>query len=579
MTSIRQQIESAFISHDSTELFYRRWEPANTSNKALIIIHRGHEHSGRVQGLIDDLNLPNHWAFAYDARGHGNSPGKRGDAESFNCMVRDLDEFTRHITSKYEIEIKNIIIVANSVGAVIAATWVHDYAPKVRGMVLAAPAFRIKLYVPLALPSLRMLMKIRPNSFITSYIRPGMLTHDKEQATLYAADPMVTKAISVRILIGLHDASTRILDDAKAINTPTMVLSSGSDFVVKNNCQRKFYNSLSSAVKEFHHLDGFYHALFYEKDRAKPVSLTREFIEKLYKQEYHTPTLTDSDKLGFTKDEYDRLSKPLGFFRNLPYAIQVMSMKSLGRLSKGIRLGLETGFDSGESLDYVYQNKAEGITPIGKLIDLIYLEAIGWKGIRKRKVNILKTISESIDAVIQNGDKAKIIDIASGPGRYIIETAADKGEKIEHVLLRDYKQQNLDAANRLAEKLSLKNIKFEQADAFDPLSYNTIEIKPNIAVCSGLFELFPENDKITTALTSLSSIMESGCHLIYTSQPWHPQVEMIARTLINHQGRYWVMRRRTQVEMDQLVEQAGFNKIHTKVGPYGIFNVSVAEKV
>ncbi|WP_410961897.1 class I SAM-dependent methyltransferase family protein, partial [Salmonella sp. SAL4457] len=41
--------------------------------------------------------------------------------------------------------------------------------------------------------------------------------------------------------------------------------------------------------------------------------------------------------------------------------------------------------------------------------------------------------------------------------------------------------------------------------------------------------------------------------------PWHPQLELIARALTSHrQGQAWVMRRRTQAEMDKLVAAAGF---------------------
>ena len=41
-------------------------------------------------------------------------------------------------------------MIAQSVGAVLVATWIHDYAPAIRGLVLASPAFKVKLYVPLA---------------------------------------------------------------------------------------------------------------------------------------------------------------------------------------------------------------------------------------------------------------------------------------------------------------------------------------------------------------------------------------------------------------------------------------------
>lgn len=39
------------------------------------------------------------------------------------------------------------------------------------------------------------------------------------------------------------------------------------------------------------------------------------------------------------------------------------------------------------------------------------------------------------------------------------------------------------------------------------------------------------------------------------------------------------MRCRSQAEMDQLVEQAGFEKITQRIDPFGIFTVSLAKKV
>ena len=44
----------------------------------------------------------------------------------------------------------DMAVIAQSVGAVLVATWAHDYAPQIRCMVLASPAFKVKLYVPFA---------------------------------------------------------------------------------------------------------------------------------------------------------------------------------------------------------------------------------------------------------------------------------------------------------------------------------------------------------------------------------------------------------------------------------------------
>ena len=69
-------------------------------------------------------------------------------------------------------------------------------------------------------------------------------------------------------------------------------------------------------------------------------------------------------------------------------------MRSVGRLSDGIELGIRTGFDSGSTLDCVYRNQAGGGALIGPLIDRNYLDAIGWRGIRIRKINIERAIGE-----------------------------------------------------------------------------------------------------------------------------------------------------------------------------------------
>ena len=108
----------------------------------------------------------------------------------------------------------------------------------------------------------------------------------------------------------------------------------------------------------------------------------------------------------------------------------------------------------------------------------------------------------------------------------------------------------------------------------------SIEPKPTLGVVSGLYELFPDNGMVSRSLAGLAAAIPAGGHLIYTGQPWHPQLELIARALTSHrQGQAWIMRRRVQAEMDQLVAAAGFRKIEQRIDEWGIFTVSVAERI
>jgi hypothetical protein len=104
--------------------------PAARAKGAIVLFHRGHEHGGRVAHLVDELDLPDFAFYAWDARGHGRSPGERGHSPSFaaiRCaMSTDLRRSyprptalpCRHRRRRPE----------RRRGA--GATWVHDYAPR-----------------------------------------------------------------------------------------------------------------------------------------------------------------------------------------------------------------------------------------------------------------------------------------------------------------------------------------------------------------------------------------------------------------------------------------------------------------
>jgi hypothetical protein len=102
---------------------------------------------------------------------------------------------------------------------------------------------------------------------------------------------------------------------------------------------------------------------------------------------------------------------------------------------------------------------------------------------------------------------------------------------------------------------------------------------PTIAITAGLYELYSDNDDVLRSLNGVSQALQCGGFLLYTGQPVHPQLEMIARTLTSHRDhKPWIMRRRTQAELDELVAIAGFTKVEQWVDEWGMFTVSLARK-
>ena len=86
------------------------------------------------------------------------------------------------------------------------------------------------------------------------------------------------------------------------------------------------------------------------------------------------------------------------------------------------------------------------------------------------------------------------------------------------------------------------------------------------------------DDAVLESLGGLAGAIEPDGFLIYTNQPWHPQLEFIARVLRNREGKRWIMRRRTTAEIDELVRMAGFEKCAMEIDRWGMFTVAVARR-
>jgi alpha-beta hydrolase superfamily lysophospholipase len=576
--------EKTFRTHDGVDLFYRHWPAvANATRGALVMFHRGHEHSGRMAHLADELDLPDFAIFAWDARGQGRSPGERGFSPSVGTSVRDVQTFVDHIEATYGVATKDIAVVAQSLGAVFVATWAHDYAPNIRCMVLASPAFRVKLYVPFARSGLKIMQKLRGNFFVNSYVKAHFLTHDHERIKSFNADPLIARPIAVNILLALYETADRVVADARAITIPTQLLISGADFVVHHGPQHRFFERLGAPIKERHVLPGFYHDTFGEKERGLAVDKARSFILARFAEPLNRPSLLASDRIGFTRDEADALASPLPMLspRGLFWAMARRNMAIGGLLSDGIRLGHRTGFDSGSTLDYVYRNSPSGLGVPGRLIDKGYLQSIGWRGIRQRKIHLEELLQATMERIARRGMPVRVVDIAAGHGRYVLDALEASAITPVSALLRDYSDINVEAGRALIRARGLGGIaQFVKGDAFDRTSLAAIEPRPTLGIVSGLYELFSDNGMVSGSLAGLAAAIPSGGYLLYTGQPWHPQLELIARALTSHrQGQAWIMRRRTQAEMDQLVAAAGFRKIEQRIDEWGIFTVSVAERV
>ena len=176
--------------------------------------------------------------------------------------------------------------------------------------------------------------------FLCQQLRQSPLSaHNVERQKSYDNDPLIARAISVRILLGLYGAAERVVADAQAITTPVQLLISGSDWVVHHKPQHDFYNRLGSHIKERHILPGFYHDTLGEQNREIAFVEMRRFIRERFNQPLQQVDLTQAHLFGDSRREADELATPLPVCtpRGAFWAIYRASLKLGSHWSEGLR--------------------------------------------------------------------------------------------------------------------------------------------------------------------------------------------------------------------------------------------------
>ena len=553
-----------FKTFDGSEIFYREWN-FRPNQKSIIIIHRGHEHSERLNDIATSEQFSGYNIFAFDLRGHGHT--KTQTSSVFMDYVRDLDYFSKFLKSEYEVKISDIFVIANSIGGVVSAAWVHDFAPQIAGMALLAPAFRINLIVPLANEMITLGTKLKKGLIIKSYVKSKMLTHDPEQQKAYDTDPLITRSIDAELLIDLAKAGKRLVDDAEAIDTPTLILSAEKDAVVFNKDQKMFHDKLDTDLKKLEVLPDFFHGILFETGKELVYNKIKDFADQCFAKTQKQISLAQD---AFSVKEYKDLENNVG--NNLNFKFQKWSLSRIGKISNGMAIGLKHGFDSGASLDYVYHNQPAGKLGFGKMMDKNYLEAIGWTGIRIRKQHLIQLIEQKIESLKKEGRTVKILDIAGGTGNYLFDIKAKYPDA--EIVINEFVKANIEIGEKVIKEKKFSNIRFTNYDCFDPETYRKIDFQPNITIISGILELFGDNEMASQAIKGVTGISEENASVIYTGQPWHPQLKMIAYVLNNHQNKDWIMRRRSQKELDRVMAFNQVSKENMLIDNFGIFTVS-----
>lgn len=265
-------------------------------------------------------------------------------------------------------------------------------------------------------------------------------------------------------------------------------------------------------------------------------------------------------------------------FKKMKFELLKLIINTVGQTSNGLKLCTEHGFTSGKMLDYIYKNEPSGKFIIGKLIDKIFIRHIGWEAVRTRKNNLVNSLRRAIVSHLTNKKEVFIVDVASGPAKYILETMDKfKNENVSAVC-RDIDKRWLQEGESTAQKLNLQNIKFISSDAFDTDGFKNLEQKPNIIVSSGFYDWIMDDELVKKSMQIIYDNLQDGGYFVFTNQSGHIDLEMVSNVFSDFNHNPLKMKVRSAELVNSWTKEIGFKIIESKLDANGYYSITLAQK-
>lgn len=253
-------------------------------------------------------------------------------------------------------------------------------------------------------------------------------------------------------------------------------------------------------------------------------------------------------------------------------------IKRLMAISKLGRTTMSGQADSGLNIDYMYRNKPKGITNAGKIVDKILLNLPSVQATRHKKDIIGKILLNDIANNIILQRKTRIVDIASGPARYIVDAITTYNQGNIEVLCLDSDKRSINFGKVIAGK---KPIRYAKANVFKLKHLKTFAQKifwtPNIVIATGFFEILSD-EIFEKLLREIYAHIDKDGLVLFTAQANNPSKKLMSKIGKKQDGTEWNVYFRTPEYLREIMLKIGFRNVVISVDKWGIYEYCTGRK-
>jgi len=267
---------------------YRFWPESRSAKKTLLGIHGLGGNNDNYVALGEALK-PEVAVYAIDLAGNGES-GTRGDVESCEVHMRNLDTLADLIQARHASSDAAHFVAGYSLGAAYALAWVARNGQAVRGMILFAPPFRTVFHIPRVLDlAFRALSSLMPRYRVPTGIRA-----EDGLDPRYEFEMESDKFIRARTLRSLKISADMVPLGKRAlpgITIPTLIVHGDADSVAFPESAALAYERSGAADKTLVWIPGAKHDLHdvlsgvrcsevSDDQRAPVIAAVREWLDR-----------------------------------------------------------------------------------------------------------------------------------------------------------------------------------------------------------------------------------------------------------------------------------------------------------
>jgi alpha-beta hydrolase superfamily lysophospholipase len=268
--------EAVFRGAGGTELYWQAWRPEQP-RAVLINVHGLGDHSALYPRLVDWLPGKEVAVYAFDARGNGRSPGKRGHVDRWSLFREDLRRFVQLVSDHEQV---SPVLLGHSLGGLAVLDYALAYPETIRGVAAAAPVLGSIGTPPPLLWAAWILSRVWPSFTLETGLDLSGLARDPAVIRTVLDDPLFHRRASGRLATEVLGTIASVHARSATLAVPVLIQHGTTDRMVSIDGSRRLATGPAAARVRLREYDAL-HALYADEGYEERLTDLATWMESL----------------------------------------------------------------------------------------------------------------------------------------------------------------------------------------------------------------------------------------------------------------------------------------------------------